>query len=101
MTKLLTIDVNCENSQNNINYIVNVIANKQENIVILKDVLDDHLNGQQFHCTGIHLSHCFQHCYELLPPLCSKGMIYVQSNEDTDIDSAIDVISKIILRHIL
>ena len=101
MTKLLTIDVNCNNSLNNIIYIINVIAEKQENIIILKDVLDDHLNKKQFHCTGIHLSHCFQRCYELLPSLCSKGMIYVQSDEDTDIDSAIDVISKIILRHIL
>ena len=101
MTKLLTIEVNSKLSQNKINYIVNIIADKQENILILKDVLDDHLNQKQFHCTGIHLSHCFQHCYELLPPLCSKGMIYVQSDEDTDINSAIDVISKIILRHIL
>ena len=101
MTKLLTIDVNCEKSQNSINYIVNVIAEKQENILILKDVLDDHLNKLQFHCTGIHLSHCFQHCYELLPSQCTKGMIYVQSNKDTEIDTAIDIIGKTILQHIL
>lgn len=101
MTKLLTIDVNCEKSQTNIKYIVNVIADNQENILILKDVLDDHLNRLQFQCTGIHLSHCLQHCYELLPPLCTKGMIYVLSEGDTEIDTAIDVITKTILRHIL
>lgn len=101
MTKLLTVDVNCDKSQVNINYIVNVIADKQEDILVLKDVLDDHLNKQHFNCTGIHLSHCLQECYKYLPTICTKGMIYVQSNKDTEINSAIDIIGETILQHIL
>ena len=101
MTKLLTIDVQSPKGQEDILYIVNVIANDQENILILKDLIDDREQNKRFHCIGIKLNHCFQHCYEVLPPLCTQGQIFVKCNDNMDIDKAIESIAQIILSFIL
>ena len=101
MTKLLTIDVQYSKGQKDLIYIINVIANDQENILILKDLIDDREQDKRFHCTGVKLNHCFQHCYEILPPYCTKGQIFVKYNDDIEIDEAIEKLSQIILSFIL
>lgn len=101
MTKLLTIDVQSPKGQEDLTYIINVIANDQENILILKDLIDDREKDKRFHCIGVKLNYCFQHCYELLPPYCAKGQIFVKCNDDVDIDKAIENIAETILSFIL
>lgn len=101
MTKLLTIDVNFDKSQNDIIYSINVIANDQENILILKDVLDDQLRTKNYKCIGVKLYYCLQHSFELLPPICAKGQIYVRVNGKMPIDSALSTIEQTILHFIL
>ena len=100
MTKLLTIDVHYDKKEKEIIYIVNVIANNQENILILADVINE-IPSKNIHCIGVKLNHCFQHCYELLPPLCTKGQIFVKNKSDEDIDKSISTISDTIMKFIL
>ena len=101
MTKLLTIDVNFDKSQNDIFYSVNVIANDQENILILKDLLDDQLRASDYKCISVKLNHCLQHAFEPLPPICAKGQLHVKTSKDMPIETAISTIEQTILRFIL
>lgn len=102
MTKLLTIEVKSSTEPliKGILYEVHVIANDQENILILKDLIED--RGQnKLHCWSVNLSHCYQKAYELLPEYCTKGKIVIQCTEDLEIPQAMQMISEIILSFIL
>lgn len=102
MTKLLTIEVNHDKETNEIVYIINVIANDQENILILKDVLEDGAAESGIHCYRIQLNHVQQFCYKPLPSNCTSGKLFVRVKDPTiEIPAAINKIAQIIQRFIL
>ena len=96
MTKLLTIEVGHDPEKNEIIYIAHVIANDQEGILILKDLIDDREKDVNFHCEKVKLNYCNQFAYEYIPKECAKGQILIRLNKDMDMDEAIAAISKTI-----
>ena len=102
MTKLLTIDVNFDKSKGEFIYSVNVIANDQENILILKDLIEDREKRTNIHCLGVKLHHTYNYCYELLPAICAKGEIFIRCiDNDVNVPEAVSTIEKIIKSFIL
>lgn len=102
MTKLLTIEVNHDKRTNEIVYIINVIANDQENILILKDVFEDKAAISGIHCYGVKLNHVQQFCYEPLPSECTSGKLFIRVTDPTiEIPTAIKQIAQIIQCFIL
>ncbi|MBR1427171.1 MAG: hypothetical protein IJ581_06930 [Paludibacteraceae bacterium] len=100
MTKLLAIEP--DGSQlNDIVYNVNVIANDQENILILRDVINDNGENAGIECKKVILAYNRQYCYEPLPELSISGrLIVTYKDKDDDIITCMDNIAKLILRFI-
>lgn len=102
MTKLLTIEVTHDRNKNEIVYIINVIANDPENILILKDVFEDRAATSGIHCFGVKLKHANQFCYEPLPNFCTSGQLFIQLEDPSiEIPSAINQIAQTIQHFIL
>ena len=97
MTKLLTIDSQFYEPIQDYIYKINVIADNQENIIILKDLIEDQKERTNMHCIKIKLNHCFQQCCQSIPRFCTKGCIYIRcQNQDITIEEAINNIARLI-----
>ena len=100
MTKLLTIELD-SSSLNEIVYNVNVIANDQENILILRDVINDYGNKLGIICKRVVLGYSRQYSYPLLPEFSVTGKLIINyQNQDDDFITTMDNIAQVILRFI-
>ena len=100
MTKLLTIDVDYDKNINEVIFIVTVIANKQENILILKDLIADQGEINGFKCYGCKLHHTKQYCYPVISELAVSGQLYVRCTKEMELLEAMNGIAKILLNFI-
>lgn len=98
MTKLITIDVNFDKENKEYVFVANIIAPKQEDIIILKDLLEDQEHRTNIHCIGLKLNYSSQYCYKNFPPICIKGRIFIRKlSDDITIPEAISIIGNTIL----
>lgn len=102
MIKLLTIEVSHNKETNEIVYIANVIANLPEDILVLKNVIEDNEATNGIHCYGIKLHHAKQFYYLRIPEDCTSGQLYIQcQNLYESIPAAIHKIAAAIQSFIL
>lgn len=99
MTKLLTIEVDNDRTNNEIILIATVISDKQENILILKDLMADQGTKLGISCYGIKLHYAKQFC---LPEenLIITGNLYLRISQDLEIPDSMEAIANILLSFI-
>lgn len=104
MTKLLTIDVDHDKERNEIIFIVKVIADSSQSILVIKDLIDERGKKQNIKCYGVKLHHCKQYATTTINNLAISGEIYVrpeQPEQPDEIPNAMNKIANIILNFIL
>lgn len=82
MTKILNIDIAYDQQRQDNIYTMDVLSNNRQNILILKDVIDDHEECSKLHCIGIRFKSCYTNQYiaqlficNLLQNSCKNAVI--------------------------
>ena len=102
MIKIVTIDITIDKELKEYVYCINIIADKQEDIIVLKDVIDDHEKDTNIHCLGLKLLNCRQHVTTDIQYTCTKGIIYVQAKQNKkSVQEDIQAIEQMIRNFIL
>lgn len=94
MTKILSIDSAYDQQRQDDIYMVNVLSNNRQNILILKDVIDDHEHSSLLHCIGIRFKNCYANKYAAQVFICN---LQHNCSKNAVISSIRTILNKIIL----
>lgn len=94
MTKILSIDSAYDQQRQDNIYMVDVQSNNRQNILVLKDVIDDHEHSSLLHCIGIRFKKCYANKYTAQVFICN---LQHNCSKNAVISSIRTILNKIIL----
>lgn len=94
MTKILNIGVAFDQQRQDDIYMIDVLSNNRQNILILKDIIDDHEHSSLLHCIGIRFKNCYSNKYTAQVFICN---LQHNCSKNAVISSIRTILNKIIL----
>ena len=94
MTEILNIDVAYDQQRQDDIYLADVLSNNRQDILVLKDVIDDHEHSSLLHCIGIRFKNCYANKCTAQVFICN---LQHNCSKNAVINSIRTILNKIIL----